>query len=158
MHWVSGFSTTGINILAIPSVSSLSAAWGSGSTDIWASGQLGASGAAAHFDTGVWSGKAVAGTTMLSGVSGSGPNDVWMVGANGILGVAVHFTAFSATPTVMTVTNTSVVRAVWVAAPNDVWAVGDAPGGAAVVHWNGTAWSNQQTFAGFLSGIWGVNH
>lgn len=160
VHWTNGFSSTsGITILTIPSVSGLTAAWGSGSNDVWASGQLGGAGAVAHFDTGVWSGKAVTNTTNLNAVSGTGPNDVWLVGSNGIAGVAVHITSFAAAPIVMTVVNSSAVRGVWAAAPNDVWAVADVPTGGAVVHWNGTAWTTMQTFAGaILSGIWGVNH
>ncbi len=164
VHWTNGFSSTsGFNILTIPSVSGLTGAWGSGPNDVWASGQLVtagvAAGAVAHFDTGVWSGKAITGTTNLNAVSGTGASDVWLVGNNGIVGVAVHITSFAATPAVMTVVNSSTVRGVWAAAPNDVWAVADVPTGGAVVHWNGTAWTTLQTFAGaILSGIWGVNH
>jgi hypothetical protein len=55
---------------------------------------------------------------------------------------------------------TNDLTGVWASGPSDVWAVGNAPGGGAILHWNGTAWfgtalPSLDGGAYSLLGVWG---
>ncbi|APR83620.1 BNR repeat domain protein [Minicystis rosea] len=139
--------------------------WGSSSTDVYVvGGPLGNSGFEAvvqHFDGTTWKKLAPGGADSFWWVSGSGPDDVWMTGEHGRI---THWDgkAFQDHPALTTAT----LWGVWAASPTDAWAVGGTPeGGTAapndvVLHWDGTAWSQEtlpMMLGRSLNKVWGTS-
>ena len=108
--------------------------WGSGPSDVWATGYAGstAAGVIVHWDGTSWSPVPEGAPFGAEAVGGSGPNDAWVVGG----GAIVHWNG-SAWSTVPSPTAGS-LRDVWAMGPADAWIVG---GGGTLLHWNGAAWS-----------------
>ena len=103
----------------------LTAAWGSGPSDVWAVGE---GGTILHWNGSAWA-DASSGNSSLyfRGVWGSGRNDVWAVGDKGAV---LHWDG-SAWAAVASGT-TSNFYGVWGSGPNDVWAVGSH---SAILHY-----------------------
>jgi hypothetical protein len=140
-------------------------AWGTGPSDVYVvGGPLGNTGfeaVAVHYDGTTWTRLAPGGSASFWWVYGSGPKDVWMVGEQGRL---THWDG--ATFVEHTPLTTATMWGVWAASPTDAWAVGGTPeGGTAmpndiVLHWDGTAWT-QETLPGQPLGrslykVWGT--
>ena len=140
-------------------------AWGTAPDNVYVvGGPLGNAGfeaVAVHYDGAGWTRLAPGGTDSFWWVSGSGPRDVWMVGEKGRI---THWdgAAFEDHPPLTTAT----VWGVWAAGPSDAWAVGGTPEGGTsqandvVLHWDGTAWT-QETLPGTPLGralykVWGT--
>jgi hypothetical protein len=140
--------------------------WGSGPSDVYAvGGPLGNDGfeaVAIHYDGSSWEQLDPGGADSFWWVGGSGADDVWMVGEKGRI---THWDGASFEEHLRPTTAT--LWGVWAASPDDAWAVGGTPeGGTAapndlVLHWDGSAWS-QETLPGAPLGrslykVWGTS-
>lgn len=107
---------------------------------------------------------------LLRSISGSGPNDIWSVGHRQVAGsydiknLILHYDG-SSWNVVPDASPNSIFCDLWgVAAfsPTDAWAVGDytQPASATwaqILHWDGTAWTQQQVAAVATGGaLWGI--
>ncbi len=145
---------------------SLLSAWGTGPDDVLAvGGPLGNSGftaVAVHYDGSTWTKLSPGGSDSFWWVGGSGAGDVWMTGENGRIthwdGITFRDQPWPTTATIW---------GVWAASPTDAWAVGGTPeGGTAapndiVLHWDGSAWT-QDALPGTplgrsLNKVWGTS-
>jgi hypothetical protein len=127
-----------------PDTSGVTAIWGSGANDVWASDADGI----LHFDGQGWT-PSYTGSSNFSGIQGTGASDVWAVSPRHV----VHFDGTSWKE--QTAASGQAINAVWVAGPNDVWLVGD---GGRILH-GGTAGFTpvESGITEGLFAVWGVS-
>jgi hypothetical protein len=90
-------------------------------------------------------------------VWGSQLNDIFFVGgrtSSSPSPTIVHFNG--ATMADMTPNTVVALFDVWGSGPNDVYAVGGSSGLGAVIHYDGTAWSQVRTESASINGVWGT--
>jgi hypothetical protein len=107
----------------------------------WTGGSTGnGSGFVLHGEGGAWQTSDVGAASSLWTVWASGPEDVWF-GGDGASGggVVVRGAGTPRSPFDLTTYAGPEVRGIWGDATNDVWVT---PHEAAVVHWDGAAWSS----------------
>ncbi len=149
-HW-DGTSWTLATLPVLSGVSSLRAAAGSASDDVWAVGSNGAAHAtkplAEHWDGLTWSmvGTPNVGSSALSGVAVVSPNHAWAVGSTTQSGQPLaerwDGTAWSVVTTPVLPDGGFLTGAAAVAT-NDIWAVGATNSSLLLVeHWDGSIWS-----------------
>jgi hypothetical protein len=139
LHW-NGANWSAPDSIGVPV---LYAAWGSGSSDVWAAGDDTRVGRAliVHSSGSAWTDVSPANPASggAHAIWGSGPNDIWTVGfgpaiigpggETTLTGTIMHFDGAAWTPAVM---NSSLqLNGVWGSSPNDVWAVAD---GGMILH------------------------
>jgi hypothetical protein len=107
------------------------ALWGSGSTNVWASGTQGKT---FRWNGVMWT-DMQAGAGTVNAIWGTGPSDVWLFGTS-----AVHYDGATFTPTT---TGTPSFFAASGSGPSDVWALAQTVQSSMTeVHrWNGSTWS-----------------
>ena len=141
-----------------PSVKNWYGVWGMGPNDVFA---IGEGGQIAHWDgqntqTWAWSllGSKVEGS--LRAVWGLSPDDVWAIGELGIIyhndgsgWVRTPIPDYKPDEAAKPVKITSTLWAIWGATWDDIWAAGepDSHGKGVLVHWDGTAWKFDPSFA-----------
>jgi hypothetical protein len=107
---------------------SLSTLWGSGPSDVWASGS---GGRIYHLTGAGWSLATTAGGA-ITAIWGTGPSDVWFFGATGVL----HYDGMTFTPAT---TPASGYVAASGSGANEIWAIAfDSTTTTNVVHYNGS--------------------
>ena len=154
----------------------LSAVWGSGKNDVWASGT---SGHVIHWDGTTWSAAPAPTDQSLYAIWGSGPSDVWTASSpnvvfhsTGFTGGAATWTAESSIPHILRSgpfgggNQGPILKAIWGSSPTDIWLGGQAlitpdfefvsAYQSAFAKDGGVAWT--PSYAGSLdvNGIWGT--
>jgi hypothetical protein len=86
--------------------------------------------------------------TVFSGVWASAPNDVFAVGSSNDLAAVYHFDGTAWAP--MSVPQTGPLLDVWGSSASDVYAVGVGT----ILHFDGQRWSEVQSGADRLAGVW----
>ena len=108
----------------LPQGNALQAVWGTSASDVWVAGETAG---ALHYDGTTWTWYAASGRVIW----GSGTNDVWIGGSGGIY----HWNG-----TAMSHSDSGDITVLGGTGPTDVWAY-SRPG--AIMHWDGTTWSNE---------------
>jgi cysteine-rich repeat protein len=121
---------------------------GNGPSDVYASGDRGT---IIHYDGAHWA--------PVSTPTGQAIPSVWSAAANDVFAITsldiLHFGQSGPTLHDMPAGTSEALLAVWITAPDDVTAVG---AGGAIVHYDGTAWTQQASLADEdFSGVWGAD-
>ncbi|MGC4118993.1 MAG: hypothetical protein QM765_31375 [Myxococcales bacterium] len=143
--------------VASGTTSDLTAVWGSGPNDVWASSMK--SSALLHYDGSRWS--SVEGSAKVTSLWGSAADDVWGVGGSGAM---VHWDGATWTAVPGFEANRNFLT-VWGFGRNDVWAAGASVLAITyplVAHWDGTAWKQAglpktESGTAYIAGLWGTS-
>lgn len=119
----------------LPAGTDLHAVSGTADGDLWA---VGAHGAIARRESGIWYSVPNLFATTLTGVFIAGPDDVWIVGNCQLI---QHWTGRGlqvVSPPAYPCAKGPSLNAVWGSSPKDIWAVGQD---GLVLHYDGTSWT-----------------
>ena len=127
---------------------SISAVWGSSSTDVFAT--IANGGGILHYDGKAWTSMTAPAATHLFALWGTGPNNVYAVGRNEIL----HYDGKAWTKTSYANTTLYDFRAIWGSSASDIWVVSYGGGHK---HYDGTGWKDMvvDTATTALVSVWG---
>ena len=118
--------------------------WGASSTDLYIANQDNSR--VYHYDGTTWT-RTTLQFVMVDALWGSGPSDIWLSGVGDLYhhdGTAWSRYAGSDAP--------PSINAFWGFGPSDVWAAGSFD---ALSHWDGAAWTADESVDESFNGIWG---
>lgn len=156
VHLVRGVVDPNALSIAAAAGLTLSAVWGSGSSDVWATARDGTRVTSFFHWNGKWSvapADPAAKNNWIFSLWGRSANDLWAAGSGGTV---LHWNG--ARWSIEAGAPQGGLLSIWGSGPNDVWAVGhsELDNSGLLMHWDGIGWRRVPGDSGvWLYGVWG---